>query len=128
MAVWGSRCSRVQKVSPTSDTQLEQNKEESKHFLKGSKGRFIQCRCSSFSFASLPRLSSYVSRLEAMALSSAEITSCLFFSNEALEAAKFYVSIFPNSTKDNTAYFPGESQHMHKQPAGTRHGGSLQPV
>ncbi|KAL6246183.1 hypothetical protein RBB50_007336 [Rhinocladiella similis] len=48
-----------------------------------------------------------------------EIVNCLFFDNQAEEAAKFYTSIFPNASIDEVTHFPEASTELHKQPAGS---------
>ncbi|EXJ95669.1 hypothetical protein A1O1_00791 [Capronia coronata CBS 617.96] len=53
-----------------------------------------------------------------MASSSTNIVNCIFFECEAEEAAKFYVSIFPNSSIEVVTRFPNAGQEIHKQPAG----------
>ncbi|KIW14949.1 hypothetical protein PV08_07736 [Exophiala spinifera] len=48
-----------------------------------------------------------------------KIVNCLFFASQAEEAAKFYTSIFPNSSIDEIVHFPEASTKMHGQPAGS---------
>jgi len=43
------------------------------------------------------------------------VSTCLWFENQALEAATFYVSVFPRSRIVETGYYPEDS----RQPAGT---------
>jgi len=47
------------------------------------------------------------------------ITPCLWFDNEAEEAANFYVSIFKNSKIGNITRYGEEGYEIHKMPAGT---------
>lgn len=46
------------------------------------------------------------------------ITPCLWFDTQAEEAARFYVSIFPNSEIGPIARFTKEGHEIHGQPAG----------
>jgi predicted 3-demethylubiquinone-9 3-methyltransferase (glyoxalase superfamily) len=50
---------------------------------------------------------------------SGSITPCLWFDKEAEEAAKFYVSVFPNSKLGDIAYYGNEGNDIHGQKAGT---------
>ncbi|KAJ9644861.1 uncharacterized protein PV06_04444 [Exophiala oligosperma] len=50
---------------------------------------------------------------------SSNFVNCLFFEDQAEEAAKFYTSIFPNSSIDETTRFPEAGTEIHKQPAGS---------
>lgn len=43
------------------------------------------------------------------------ITPCLWFNNEAEEAANFYIGIFPNSKILSMSRFGNEGQEFHKQ-------------
>jgi predicted 3-demethylubiquinone-9 3-methyltransferase (glyoxalase superfamily) len=54
-----------------------------------------------------------------MALSKHPITPCLWFDTEAEDAAKLYVSIFPNSKIDTVSRFPDAGQDVHGKPAGS---------
>jgi len=54
-----------------------------------------------------------------MALSKHPITPCLWFDAEAEDAAKLYVSIFPNSKIDTVSRFPDAGQDVHGKPAGS---------
>lgn len=54
-----------------------------------------------------------------MAFSSAKIVNCLFFESQAEEAAKFYISVFPDSSIQDITRFPDTAQEVHKQPAGS---------
>jgi predicted 3-demethylubiquinone-9 3-methyltransferase (glyoxalase superfamily) len=47
------------------------------------------------------------------------ITPCLWFDNEAEDAAKFYVSIFPNSEMGAVSRYGKEGFEFHKKPEGT---------
>jgi predicted 3-demethylubiquinone-9 3-methyltransferase (glyoxalase superfamily) len=47
------------------------------------------------------------------------ITPCLWFDNEAEEAAKFYTSIFPNSRIITTSRFGEEGKEIHGKEAGS---------
>ncbi|MEO6549855.1 MAG: VOC family protein [Ferruginibacter sp.] len=47
------------------------------------------------------------------------ITNCLWFNSEAEEAAKWYTSIFKNSTIGAYTYFGEEGFEFHQQPAGS---------
>jgi predicted 3-demethylubiquinone-9 3-methyltransferase (glyoxalase superfamily) len=50
---------------------------------------------------------------------SPRITPCLWFDNQAEEAAAFYVSIFRNSRILKTSRYPKAGQEIHKRPAGS---------
>jgi predicted 3-demethylubiquinone-9 3-methyltransferase (glyoxalase superfamily) len=47
------------------------------------------------------------------------ITNCLWFDNEAEEAAKLYTSIFPNSSIGQIARYTEEGFEFHQKPAGS---------
>jgi len=47
-----------------------------------------------------------------------KLTPCLWFDNQAEEAAKFYVSIFKNSKLGNVSHYPSEGQEIHGQEEG----------
>jgi predicted 3-demethylubiquinone-9 3-methyltransferase (glyoxalase superfamily) len=47
------------------------------------------------------------------------ITPCLWFDTQAEDAAKFYVSIFPNSKIRTVSRYGKEGFEVHGQPAGT---------
>lgn len=47
------------------------------------------------------------------------ITPCLWFDNQAEDAAKFYTSVFKDSKIISTSYYPNEGQEIHGQKAGT---------
>ena len=47
------------------------------------------------------------------------ITPCLWFDNQAEEAANFYASIFKNSKIGNITRYGEEGYEIHKMPAGT---------
>jgi predicted 3-demethylubiquinone-9 3-methyltransferase (glyoxalase superfamily) len=49
---------------------------------------------------------------------SAQIVPCLWFDNQAGEAAMFYTSIFPNSIIGKMSYFGKEGKEYHKQEEG----------
>jgi predicted 3-demethylubiquinone-9 3-methyltransferase (glyoxalase superfamily) len=48
-----------------------------------------------------------------------KISPCLWFDNQAEEAANFYVSIFKNSKIGNITRYGEEGHEVHKMPAGT---------
>lgn len=48
-----------------------------------------------------------------------KLTSCLWFDNQAEEAAKFYTSIFKNSRIGRKAYYGKEGQEQHRQKPGS---------
>lgn len=48
-----------------------------------------------------------------------KITPCLWFDNQAEEAAKFYIGIFPNSKIVNISHYGEAGREIHGQPAGT---------
>jgi predicted 3-demethylubiquinone-9 3-methyltransferase (glyoxalase superfamily) len=48
-----------------------------------------------------------------------KITSCLWFDTEAEEAARFYVSVFPNSKVGTIARFNREGKEIHGKDAGS---------
>jgi len=50
---------------------------------------------------------------------SQKITPCLWFDNQAEEAAKFYTAIFKNSKIVNVARYGEAGREVHGQPAGT---------
>jgi predicted 3-demethylubiquinone-9 3-methyltransferase (glyoxalase superfamily) len=54
-----------------------------------------------------------------MALARKSITPCLWFDTEAEDAAKLYVSIFPNSKIESISRFPNVGQEVHGKPAGS---------
>ena len=47
------------------------------------------------------------------------ITPCLWFDNQAEEAANYYVGIFPNSRVTATTRYPSAGQETHQQQAGS---------
>ncbi|MBC8145663.1 MAG: VOC family protein [bacterium] len=47
------------------------------------------------------------------------IRPCLWFTDSVEEAAKFYTSIFKNSSIGDTSYYSEEGQEIHGQPAGS---------
>lgn len=47
------------------------------------------------------------------------ISPCLWFNNQAEEAANFYVSIFKNSKIESISYYPKEGFEEHHQEEGT---------
>ena len=47
------------------------------------------------------------------------ITNCLWFDTQAEEAARFYTSIFPNSSIGDIARYPDAGQETHGKPAGS---------
>jgi predicted 3-demethylubiquinone-9 3-methyltransferase (glyoxalase superfamily) len=48
-----------------------------------------------------------------------KITSCLWFDNQAEEAANFYTSVFKNSRIGKVSHFGEEGFEVHKRPAGS---------
>jgi predicted 3-demethylubiquinone-9 3-methyltransferase (glyoxalase superfamily) len=50
---------------------------------------------------------------------SPKIAPCLWFDNQAEEAANFYVSVFKNSKIVRIARYPKAGQEIHKRPAGS---------
>jgi len=54
-----------------------------------------------------------------MAISKQKISPCLWFDGKAEEAAKFYVSIFPNSRIVDISHYTNVGQDQHGQKAGT---------
>ena len=48
-----------------------------------------------------------------------KITPCLWFDDQAEDAAKFYTSIFPNSRIVGLTRYPEAGQDIHGKPAGT---------
>jgi predicted 3-demethylubiquinone-9 3-methyltransferase (glyoxalase superfamily) len=56
---------------------------------------------------------------ETVMLSSLKIAPCLWFDNEAEQAAKFYTRIFKNSRIVKTSYYPNAGQEIHHRPAGS---------
>ncbi|WP_454780419.1 VOC family protein [Legionella sp. WA2022007384] len=48
-----------------------------------------------------------------------KITPCLWFDNQAEEAANFYISIFKNGNIEKTSYYGKEGFEIHKRPAGS---------
>ena len=48
-----------------------------------------------------------------------KITPCLWFDNQAEEAANFYVSIFKNAKIGNITRYGEEGYEIHRRPAGT---------
>ena len=47
------------------------------------------------------------------------IQTCLWFDTQAEEAAKFYVSVFPNSELGAVSHYGKEGYEIHKRPAGS---------
>ena len=54
-----------------------------------------------------------------MPISTARITPCLWFDNEAEEAARFYVSVFKNSRVGRVSRYGKEGFEIHGRPAGS---------
>jgi predicted 3-demethylubiquinone-9 3-methyltransferase (glyoxalase superfamily) len=54
-----------------------------------------------------------------MPISPAKISPCLWFDNDAEEAARFYVSVFKNSRIGRVSRFGKEGFEIHKRPAGS---------
>ena len=48
-----------------------------------------------------------------------DIANCLWFDNQAEEAAKFYVSVFKNAKMGRINYYPDSGQDTHGKPAGS---------
>jgi len=48
-----------------------------------------------------------------------KITPCLWFDNQAEEAARFYTAIFPNSKIGSITRYGKEGYEIHRRPAGT---------
>ncbi len=48
-----------------------------------------------------------------------QISPCLWFDYQAEEAAKFYVSVFKNSTIDTLSHYTAEGKEIHGQDEGT---------
>lgn len=48
-----------------------------------------------------------------------QIVPCLWFDNQAEEAANFYISVFKNSKIGNVAHYPKEGYEIHGQKEGT---------
>lgn len=48
-----------------------------------------------------------------------KITNCLWFDNQALDAAEFYVAAFANSKILNVSRYPGEGQDVHGKEKGS---------
>src|SRR4051812_26358312 len=52
-------------------------------------------------------------------MSTKPITPCLWFDSEAEEAARFYVSVFKNSSIDEISRYGKEGQEIHRRPEGS---------
>ena len=52
-----------------------------------------------------------------MALANRKLAICLWFENQAEEAARFYCSVFKHSKIGRTAYYPDAGQDIHGKPA-----------
>jgi predicted 3-demethylubiquinone-9 3-methyltransferase (glyoxalase superfamily) len=48
-----------------------------------------------------------------------KINPCLWFDNQGEEAARFYVSVFRNSSLGAISYYPAEGQEVHGRPPGS---------
>lgn len=48
-----------------------------------------------------------------------QITPCLWFDNQAEEAARFYCSVFKDAAIDNITYYGKEGYEIHQQQKGT---------
>lgn len=48
-----------------------------------------------------------------------KITPCLWFDDQAEEAAKFYISVFKNSSIERISYYGREGFEIHKKTAGS---------
>lgn len=49
----------------------------------------------------------------------AKIAPCLWFDNQAEEAARFYVSVFPNSSMGTISRYGNAGREIHKRPEGS---------
>ena len=58
-------------------------------------------------------------RKDTMQIATQRITPCLWFDNQAEEAANFYISIFKNSKIGRIARYGKEGYEIHGRPAGT---------
>ncbi len=54
-----------------------------------------------------------------MSLAKQKITPCLWFDDQAEDAAKFYCSVFKNSKITTISRFPDAGQEIHHKPAGS---------
>lgn len=54
-----------------------------------------------------------------MSVESCRISPCLWFDDQAAEAAEFYTSVFPNSKILNTTHYCDAGQEVHGRPAGS---------
>jgi predicted 3-demethylubiquinone-9 3-methyltransferase (glyoxalase superfamily) len=54
-----------------------------------------------------------------MSLAKARIAPCLWFDSEAEEAARFYTSVFPNSSIGRIARYGAEGKEAHGRPEGS---------
>jgi predicted 3-demethylubiquinone-9 3-methyltransferase (glyoxalase superfamily) len=54
-----------------------------------------------------------------MPIATQKITPCLWFDDQAEEAAKFYCSVFKNSKIGRISRFPSAGQEIHHKPAGS---------
>jgi predicted 3-demethylubiquinone-9 3-methyltransferase (glyoxalase superfamily) len=54
-----------------------------------------------------------------MQLSSPKITACLWYDDQAEDAARLYTSLFPDSRITSIARFPAEGQEIHGKPPGS---------
>jgi predicted 3-demethylubiquinone-9 3-methyltransferase (glyoxalase superfamily) len=54
-----------------------------------------------------------------MSVAKQTITPCLWFDTQAEEAAKFYVSIFPNAKINHVSYYPDVGQDVHRRAPGS---------
>lgn len=54
-----------------------------------------------------------------MPIATQRITPCLWFDNEAEEAAGLYCAIFPHSKITSVSRYPEAGQEIHKKPAGS---------
>lgn len=52
-------------------------------------------------------------------MSTSKFTLCLWFDNEAEEAAKFYASVFKDGKIGRTRYYGKEGQEFHRRPEGS---------
>lgn len=54
-----------------------------------------------------------------MTVRGSRIAPCLWFASEAEEAARFYASIFPNSSIERISTYGKEGHEIHGQPEGS---------
>ncbi|KIY02778.1 uncharacterized protein Z520_01243 [Fonsecaea multimorphosa CBS 102226] len=54
-----------------------------------------------------------------MSIAPISLCPCLFFESQAEQAARFYTSIFPNSSIETINHFTDNGHEIHKQPVGS---------